>query len=100
MLVFSATSIIIEGLGGGNEIVGGLWMLLLSLTALRAQLFSKTLNYLGILVGVAGILTIYPLEIFKETFGISQIFWFLWIGISMLRKPVIIHHDLKTVGSP
>ena len=89
MLVFSATNIITEGLGGGNEIVGGIWVLLLSLTALKGHLFSKPLNFLGILVGVAGILTIYPLEIFTEIFGITQIAWFLWIGIFMIRKPSI-----------
>ncbi|MTI38940.1 DUF4386 family protein [Fulvivirga lutimaris] len=86
MLVFSATNIITEGLGGGNEIVGGIWVLLLSLTALKGHLFSKLLNLLGILVGLAGILTIYPLEIFTEIFGISQIVWFLWIGVIMLRS--------------
>ena len=89
MLVFSATNIITEGLGGGNEIVGGIWVLLLSLTALKGHLFPKPLNFLGILVGVAGILTIYPLDIFTEIFGISQIVWFLWIGIFMIRKPSI-----------
>lgn len=89
MLVFSATNIITEGLGGGNEIVGGIWVLLLSLTALKGVFFSKPLIFLGILVGVAGILTIYPLDIFKEVFGIGQIFWFLWIGIFMIRHPLI-----------
>lgn len=87
MFVFSVTNIITEGIGGGNEIVGGLWVFLLSLTAIKGHLFSKPLNFLGILVGIAGILTIYPLEIFTEIFGITQIAWFLWIGIFMLRKP-------------
>ena len=89
MLLYSATNIITEGLGGGNEIVGGIWVLLLSLTALKGHLFSKPLNVLGILIGVAGILTIYPLDIFKEIFGIGQIVWFLWIGTFMIRKPLI-----------
>jgi len=89
MLVFSTTNIITEGLGGGNEIVGGIWVLLLSLTAIKGHLFSKPLNFLGILVGVAGILTIYPLDLFTEIFGIGQIVWFLWIGIFMIRKPLI-----------
>ncbi len=90
MLVWSSVSIISEGLGGGNEIVGGIWVLLLSIIALKGQLFSKPLIFLGILVGIAGILTIYPLEIFTEIFGISQIIWFLWIGVFMIRKPLIL----------
>ncbi|WP_299255280.1 hypothetical protein [uncultured Aquimarina sp.] len=87
MLLWSSISIISEGLGGGNEIVGGIWLLLLSIIAFKEQLFSKSLIFLGILVGIVGILTIYPLEIFTEIFGISQIIWFLWIGIFMIRKP-------------
>ena len=87
MLVWSSVSIISEGLGGGNEIVGGIWMLLLSIIALKGQLFSKPLI---ILVGIAGILTIYPLDIFTEIFGISQIIWFLWVGIFMIRKPLTV----------
>ncbi len=93
MLVWSSVSIISEGLGGGNEIVGGIWVLLLSIIAFKGQLFSKPLIFLGILVGMAGILTIYPLEIFTEIFGISQLIWFLWIGISMISKPLIIVED-------
>ncbi len=90
MLIWSSVSIISEGLGGGNEVVGGIWVLLLSIIALKGQLFSKPLIFLGIVVGTAGILTIYPLEIFTEIFGISQIIWFLWIGIFMIRKPSIV----------
>lgn len=86
MLIWSSISIITEGLGGGNEIVGGIWVLLISLFSLKEKLFSIPLTALGIIVGIAGILTVYPLDIFTEIFGISQIVWFLWIGIVMLRK--------------
>lgn len=89
MLIWSSISLVSEGLGGGNEIVGGIWVLLLSTIALKGQLFSKPINFLGILVGIAGILTIYPLDIFTEIFGISQIFWFIWVGIFMIHKPSI-----------
>ena len=37
-------SVIIDSLGGGNEIVGGLWVLLISIAALKASTFSKGLN--------------------------------------------------------
>ena len=87
MQIWSSISIISEGLGGGNEIVGGIWVLLLSIIALKGQLLSKPLIFLGIIVGIAGILTVYPIDLFTEIFGISQIIWFLWIGIFMIRKP-------------
>lgn len=93
MLIWSSVSIISEGLGGGNEIVGGIWVLLLSAVAFKSHCFSKPLNLLGIIVGIAGILTLYPLDIFTEIFGISQIIWFTWIGVSMIRKPIIIHNE-------
>lgn len=88
MLIWSSISIISEGLGGGNEIVGGLWVLLVSSIALKGKLFPKPLIFLGIIVGIAGISTVYPLDLFTEIFGISQIIWFLWIGIFMIRKPL------------
>lgn len=86
MLIWSSISIVTEGLGGGNEIVGGIWVLLISLFSLKEKLFSIPLTALGIIVGIAGILTVYPLDIFTEIFGISQIVWFIWIGIVILRK--------------
>jgi len=88
MLIWSSISIISEGLGGGNEIVGGLWVLFVSSIALKGQLFSKFLIFLGGMVGIAGILTVYPIDLFTEIFGIGQIIWFFGIGIFMIRKPL------------
>jgi hypothetical protein len=77
------------GLGGGVEIVGGLWMLLISAAALHSKNFTRALNYLGVLVGVAGLLTIAPpLEDLGMVFGLGQILWFMGIGFVLLRRPV------------
>ncbi len=86
MTLWRAISAVVEGLGGGNEIVGGLWVLLLSIAALKGNELQKTLSYLGLFVGIVGILTIYPAEVFTEIFGISQIVWFSWLGVSMLSN--------------
>lgn len=86
MTIWSSVGIVSEGLGGGNEIVGGIWVLLLSTINLKIPLFSKSLNFLGLLVGIAGILTVLPFDVFKEIFGISQIVWFVWIGTSLISK--------------
>lgn len=84
MLVWSIVSTIVEGIGGGNEVVGGLWVLLLSIAAYRCNEFSKAFNYLGFFVGIVGILTIYPAEVLTAIFGITQIVWFSWLGLAML----------------
>jgi hypothetical protein len=82
---WTSTTQVVEGLGGGNEIVGGVWVLLLSLSAARSGAFPKALCGFGMFVGVAGILTAIPAEIFTAVFGLSQIVWFVWLGISLLR---------------
>ena len=92
MAIYSVIVLIVDGLGGGNEVVGGLWVLLLSIAALKGNDLSKKLNYLGLFVGSAGILTMYPAEILTEIFGISQILWFLWLGMILLnsKKPEMV----------
>ena len=77
-----------NGIGNGNgEILGGLWTLLISWAALRAGGLPKGLNFLGLLVGVVGILSLFPgLTDLTGLFGISQLIWFVWLGIVLLRS--------------
>jgi hypothetical protein len=78
------------GLGNGNgEILGGLWTLLVSLAALRASGLRKGLNILGLFAGAVGILSLIPgLTDLTGAFGLSQMIWFVWLGIALLRgKP-------------
>ncbi|HSW35492.1 MAG TPA: hypothetical protein VLH18_02700 [Candidatus Limnocylindrales bacterium] len=77
-----------NGLSNGNgEILGGLMTLLVSLAALRAGGLPKGLNILGLLVGAVGIISIIPGLINLTTiFGLSQIVWFVWLGIVLLRN--------------
>jgi hypothetical protein len=79
---------VLGGLAGSNEAIGGIWILLLSWAALRKGEFSRVLNYLGVVIGIAGILSIVPAlaEIFIYIFALGQIVWFIWLGISMLRS--------------
>ncbi len=86
MTVWLTINTVVEGLGGGNEIVGGLWVLLLSIAALKSNTFSRKLNYLGLFVGLAGIFTVYPADILTEIFGLSQLVWFAWLGMIMLKE--------------
>lgn len=87
----------VEGLGGGNEIVGGLWVLLVSSAALRAGGLPRALNYLGVVIGVAGLLTVVPAlgELGGAIFGLGSIAWFVWLGIVMLRESSSAAQKLK-----
>lgn len=79
--------IVFEGLGGGIETIGGLWALLISWAAMRSEEFPKLLNYLGLIVGVAGIVTIIPaLADMTMVFGLGQIPWFIGVGLVLLRS--------------
>jgi hypothetical protein len=87
VLLWLTITTVQEALGGGNEIVGGLWVLLLSWVALRANKLPKVLNYIGVMVGLAGILTVIPnFDVLMDVFGLGQIVWFAWLGFVMLRK--------------
>lgn len=87
--VWLAIEAVLSGLGGGVEVVGGLWVLLLSWAALRNGGLPRLLNYLGLLVSVAGLITVVPAlgEIGGLVFGLSQIVWFIGLGVAMLRTP-------------
>ena len=86
--VWLAISSVFDGIGGGVEVLGGLWMLLINWVALKTGKLSKALNYIGLVIGLAGIVTIVPAlgELGGMIFGLGQIVWFLWLGIIMLRK--------------
>jgi len=87
MALWVVINTIVEGLGGGNEVVGGLWVLLLSVAGLKIIELPKLLNCFGLFIGSVGILTIYPAEILTEIFGLGQILWFSWLGMTMLMSP-------------
>jgi hypothetical protein len=74
-----------------------LWVLLISAASFRSATFPKAFGYLGIVVGLAGVLTVVPmLKDLAMIFGISQILWFAWIGIVMLRRI----HSRTSVSTP
>lgn len=84
--VWLSLSFVVNGLGGGNEIVGGLWVLLISWAGLRAGGLPRALNYFGIVVSVAGLVTVVPaLSELGSIFGLGIIVWFIWLGTIMLR---------------
>jgi hypothetical protein len=87
-LTWQGIEAVTNGLGNANgEILGGLWMLLVSLAALRGGGLPKALNILGLVVGSVGIITVVPgLTDLTGVFGLGQIIWFAWLGIVLLRS--------------
>ena len=85
--VWQTVEPIAQGLGGADgELLGGVWILLVSMAALRTGSLPTTLNWLGVAIGVAGILSVVPLlRNMAYAFGLLQIVWFVWLGIVMLR---------------
>src|ERR1035437_589781 len=73
------------GAGGGETIVSGLWLLLLSWAGLRARALPRLLIYLGVVTGVAGILSVLALTGLQAVYALGLIIWFAWLGIVMLR---------------
>jgi hypothetical protein len=84
---WQAIETVAQGLGGsGGELLGGLWVLLVSAAALRTGGLPKVMNWLGVAIGVAGVLSVVPaLDSLAYGFGSLQIVWFAWLGIVLLR---------------
>jgi len=84
--VWSSLDSVQNGLTGGIEIAGSIWIILVSWAALRSGTLPRSLNYLGLVSGAAGLVTVVPpLEEVGLIFGLGLIVWFVWLGVVMLR---------------
>lgn len=81
-------SVVQDALGGGIELVGAVWLLLVSTAALRARRFSRGVGLLGLAVGLAGVATLAPAvaEAATVVFGLGLIVWFLGAGLHLIRR--------------
>ncbi|MEN9355619.1 MAG: hypothetical protein RL318_2944 [Fibrobacterota bacterium] len=78
-----------EGLGCTAEIPGGLWMLCLSLPALRTRAMHPGHAWTGIVAGASGILSVVP-ALFVPAVGVyvlTSLVWFTWMGIRLHHPP-------------
>lgn len=80
--LWQVVSIVENGLGGGNEIAGGVWALIVSAAAASSPRFSKALVGFGAAVGLAGLLTLVPAfgDAAGAIFGLGFIVWFFWVA--------------------
>ncbi|HEY5981248.1 MAG TPA: hypothetical protein VIT41_16610, partial [Microlunatus sp.] len=84
---WSSISVVQTALGGGIEIVGAAWVLLVSVAGIRSHLLGNALSGLGLGIAVAGAWTLVPPAVTYAAplFGLGLIVWFIWIGIILLR---------------
>ncbi|MGB5758715.1 MAG: DUF4386 family protein [Acidimicrobiales bacterium] len=67
--------------GAGGELLGGLWVLLVSAVVVRGDRLPRNLGWLGLVIGVIGIASVLPpLNDATVAFGLLQIVWFGWLG--------------------
>jgi len=82
-----ALSVVQDALGGGNEWVGGVWVLLIGAAAAQARAWGSGLIGLGALIGLGGVLSIWPpLQEAVMLFGLGQIAWFLALAWVLARS--------------
>lgn len=87
--IYYARTLMLEGLGGGIEFIGGVWLLILGAVGWRHGLFSKSLSAFTLLKGAIGVLTLVCADsVLRDLFGITGIVWFIWMGIVMIKKPL------------
>ena len=84
--VWSTIDTVTNGLGGGNELVSGIWILLVSIAGLLTARLPRWLNVTGIVTAVAGLITVVPdFEAIEMVFGLGSIVWFIGVGVTLLR---------------
>ena len=88
-LFWSLIETVSDGLGGvyNGELFGGLVTLLISIVGLRRGSLPKGLNYCGLVIGAIGLISVIPgLHDIGGIFGIGQILWFIWLGITLIKE--------------
>ncbi|SLN31410.1 hypothetical protein PSA7680_01513 [Pseudoruegeria aquimaris] len=74
------------GLGGGNEIAGGVWIACVAVAGRRARALPLGLCGAGLVTGASGLATLWPAigDAAGALFGLGAIAWFIAIGLVLL----------------
>ncbi len=86
------------GLGGaGGEVLGGTWLLLVNVVALRGHALPTWLSWSGLIAGAAGIISAVPgLAAVAVLFGLLIIIWLVGLGVTLLREHPVRVEDAPT----
>lgn len=84
LVVYTITT----GIDTSDRFLGCLWVLLTSWAALRSGQLAKPLNFLGVAIGTAGIVSsVAPaMNALGYAFGLGVIVWWIWLGIVLLQS--------------
>jgi hypothetical protein len=88
--LWKALNAVEHGIISDNEIIGSLWVSLLSYAALSINRLNRGLCYLGLLLGVIGVGTglfafIPEIHEMVVLFGLGMVAWSVWVGVALLR---------------
>ncbi len=84
---WAALSTVQDALGGGIEVVGAVWILLVGVAGLATRVFSRGLSWLAVSLGLVGLCTVVPQATgAASVFGIGFIVWFVWAGRVLFRR--------------
>jgi hypothetical protein len=85
-LTWQSIEPVAQALGGaGGEILGGLWVLLVSVVTLRSGALPKALGWFGVVIGAAGLASVAPpLHDAAILFGMMLIAWLVWLGVTLM----------------
>lgn len=85
--IFTTVQIIQDALGGGLELLGGIWVFCIGFMGFSSNIFHKYFNLFSLLLGAVGILTVFPFFYsLGGVFGMLQIGWFIWLGVLLWRN--------------
>lgn len=101
IITMNTIHIVVDALGGGIEFIGAMWIFIISYLGLKQGIYSKGTHILGIIVGLAGALTLLSglsmladnvfFEATTTIFGLGQIVWFVLLGFHLLKDNQIMH---------
>lgn len=76
--IWISGSLVHESIGGGNELVGAIWLGLISYIYPKGKGLSMATKRFGYVVAFLGLCTLFdPYETFSSLFGVGLILWFL-----------------------
>ncbi|GEA07157.1 hypothetical protein KUL42_19180 [Alteromonas sp. KUL42] len=95
VITMNTIHIVVDALGGGIELIGALWVFVISYMGLKQNIYPKATHILGLIVGFAGVLTLFSglsmladnvfFEATTTIFGLGQILWFILLGTHLLK---------------